>query len=491
MPYSNLSPFRNIISKKASKNIALCLGVLIMSFLIGYLVFAWTEPTAAPPGYNVSAPINVGSGGQRKTGALNIAGGFESEGVTLLATLGGTVGIGTATPDTNYKLDVNGKIATLYKKDYLTWPGSGLANQQRWKADINKDGTIDFYDLRLLVGSYLCSSTKPGCDPNPPGGCWDCIIGVDNLGNYLYEKDADLNGLGTVDLPDLVTIANNFDILMTPYTRQSKIGDIDKDGTVNYRDFTFIAMSYGCNITTACGNDIIGADNLGNRLYKKNTDLSGNTIVDLADLVIIADNYEPVYNFISQGFQGYPAGRFIGGTSDSSAFALKVENSNSNPLFYIRNDGNVSTNGDLTVGGGTGKINVGTIDPIFDINGKKYATYMADFAGGTRVETSGIIQLKTNDSQPNAVIDFDELKEGSDLWLFWQVSNKNINDLTALLTPGFEGKVWYEKNGNKIIIYGDRAGEVSYRLSAPRVDYQKWGNLTEDQNLTGIKIFDY
>jgi len=161
------------------------------------------------------------------------------------------------------------------------------------------------------------------------------------------------------------------------------------------------------------------------------------------------------------------------------------------PGTYMLNVNGTVATGDLTVGGGTGKINAGTFDPIFDIDGKKYATYMADFAGGTRVETSGTLQLTTDNSKPKTVIDFDSLEKDSNLWLFWQTSNKNLDDVAILLTPGFEGKVWYEKNGNEIIIYGDRAGEVSYRLSAPRVDYQEWENLAKDQNLTGMKISDY
>lgn len=48
------------------------LGVLIMSFLVGYLVLAWTEPPLGPEFYNVPAPLNVGSGLQRKAGGLNI-----------------------------------------------------------------------------------------------------------------------------------------------------------------------------------------------------------------------------------------------------------------------------------------------------------------------------------------------------------------------------------------------------------------------------------
>jgi len=145
----------------------------------------------------------------------------------------------------------------------------------------------------------------------------------------------------------------------------------------------------------------------------------------------------------------------------------------------------------VVIGGGAGKLDAGTIDPIFEIDGKKYATYMADFAGGTRMETSGTLQLATNNLQPQAVIDFENLEEGSDLWLFWQASSKNIDDVVVILTPGFNGRVWYEKGENIIIIQGERAGEVSYRLSAPRVDHENWENLAEDQSLTGIKVSDY
>jgi len=154
----------------------------------------------------------------------------------------------------------------------------------------------------------------------------------------------------------------------------------------------------------------------------------------------------------------------------------------------------VASNGDVSIGGVSGKLNVGTIDPVYDINGTKYATYVSDFAGGVRVETSGVVKLEniginqSNQQQSAFIIDFDKVEAGSDLWLFWQASNKKIEDVAVLPAPGFEGKAWYEKNGNSIIIYGDRKGEVSFRLSAPRVDYQKWPNLAEDQNLTGIKI---
>ena len=98
-----------------------------MSFLIGYLVFAWTEPPTFPPGGNVPAPINVSGATQTKSGALTIGGGVtapsfvdtvydvnpgeylidpQGQAVTgYSAILKGKVGIGTTSPGA--KLDIS------------------------------------------------------------------------------------------------------------------------------------------------------------------------------------------------------------------------------------------------------------------------------------------------------------------------------------------------------------------------------------------------
>jgi len=54
------------------KTISLILGVFTMSLLVGFIVFGWVEPTALPPGVNVSAPVNVGSADQWKDGSLGL-----------------------------------------------------------------------------------------------------------------------------------------------------------------------------------------------------------------------------------------------------------------------------------------------------------------------------------------------------------------------------------------------------------------------------------
>jgi len=153
-----------------------------------------------------------------------------------------------------------------------------------------------------------------------------------------------------------------------------------------------------------------------------------------------------------------------------------------------------SASGDVvTIGNGAGKLNVGTVDPIYSISGQKYATYMPSMTG-VREETTGTVEIQNskckiqNDNPKLEVcgfeINFSDLEKGSDLWLFWQVTDfgDDWKNLTVLLTPDSNRKVWYKKDSRnkRLAIYGEGAGEVSYRLSAPRYDWQKWPNTTND-----------
>ena len=159
----------------------------------------------------------------------------------------------------------------------------------------------------------------------------------------------------------------------------------------------------------------------------------------------------------------------------------------------------------LTIGGGTGKLTVGTVDPVYEINGEKYATYVPGMIG-QREEFSGTLKLPiTNYQLPMKYsIDFDNLEKGSDLWLFRKIvdfGGKDWQFLSVLVSPKFSGRVWYEKNpsANQLVFYasptenwkleiGNSQPEISFRLSAPRFDWRSWGNLNHDQSLTGFKI---
>ena len=76
-----------------------------MVLAISYFVLAWTEPSQAPPGGNVLAPLNVGSAGQSKAGGLILNTGGAATGLIVQY---GNVGIGTTAPGA--KLDVSGEI---------------------------------------------------------------------------------------------------------------------------------------------------------------------------------------------------------------------------------------------------------------------------------------------------------------------------------------------------------------------------------------------
>jgi hypothetical protein len=93
------------MNEKIQDFILLGIGVLVMSILLSYLVFAWTEPSQAPPQGNVPTPINVGPQGQAKQGGLILNTGGAPTGLIVQY---GNVGIGTTNP--TQKLDVAGYV---------------------------------------------------------------------------------------------------------------------------------------------------------------------------------------------------------------------------------------------------------------------------------------------------------------------------------------------------------------------------------------------
>ncbi|MEX1013708.1 MAG: hypothetical protein WDZ80_00930, partial [Candidatus Paceibacterota bacterium] len=137
--------------------------------------------------------------------------------------------------------------------------------------------------------------------------------------------------------------------------------------------------------------------------------------------------------------------------------------------------GNIDMNSnDIT---GVDKVYANSVDPVYNINGEKFATYMAGMTG-LKEETTGTLKLEEKEiGKYQKVIDFNELEKGSDLWLFWQTTDfgNDWSNFVALLTPNFNGNVWYEKDfeNKTITILANKEGEVSYRFTAPRFDYDK------------------
>ena len=87
--------------------------------LIVAVVLAWTNPTLAPPSGNAPAPINVSNVTQTKAGGLD------------LATVSGSVGIGTVSPSSllsvgpssQFQVNGSGNVVRINNIPY-TWPGA-------------------------------------------------------------------------------------------------------------------------------------------------------------------------------------------------------------------------------------------------------------------------------------------------------------------------------------------------------------------------------
>jgi len=153
--------------------------------------------------------------------------------------------------------------------------------------------------------------------------------------------------------------------------------------------------------------------------------------------------------------------------------------------------GTANVTGTLYVNGGSGKITVGTVDPVYTINGNKFATYGAEMTG-VKGETTGDVDFPGTSFAAGKTysykLDLTGATQASDLWLFnqtTQIAKDNMNGLVVMLTPGFDGNAWYAKDPATGIITifakpteSAPSLEVSYRLTAPRFNASNFGNVS-------------
>ena len=154
-------------------------------------------------------------------------------------------------------------------------------------------------------------------------------------------------------------------------------------------------------------------------------------------------------------------------------------------------DAITGTNWSLDYNGSSSKLTIDIVDPLYSIDGEKFSTYGPSITGA-KEETTGKVSLSCWLGGCYSIIDFDKVEKGSDLWLFYQVTDlgEDWDDLVVLLTPEGSNDVWYKVRPERgqLIIYGKKETKVSYRLTAPRFDYKNWPNESEDDYLEGLKV---
>lgn len=174
--------------------------------------------------------------------------------------------------------------------------------------------------------------------------------------------------------------------------------------------------------------------------------------------------------------------------TDGTNTYVNAPNGSTGTIYFRRGNTDLMTlsGTTLTVGGGTGKINVGTVDPIYVINGEKFATYMAGMIG-VKEEVAGDLDIPCVNGRCERVIDFANEPKGSDFWLFGKTTDirKHLPQASVILTPAFDGRVSYRKGDGVLTILATPyekvdSVEVSYRFTAPRFDADQWKNTTDD-----------
>lgn len=320
-----------------------------------------------------------------------------------------------------------------------------------------------FVDSTGLVG---IGTSAPGAALDIGGGTGGLADGADDVliaGDLEVDDDVRIDGGAiTLSADTAVTLSGGVDGInfdsntlsidatnnrvgigdAAPYNDLTVVGSVGVSGSLNASSINTTGNAY---FATSSGNVGIGATNPAHKLTVDGTfNITGNITLD-GNINISTDSRD-----------------------------LIIDTGSEETIF----------------GDGTGKIDAGTVDPIYTIDGARYATY-APWMTGQKEETTGKVQI----SNGRAAIDFGNAGQGSDLWLFSKVTDfgEDMGYLSVLLTPSFNGnipKVAYEMEpiNNRIIIHSEADVEVSYRLTAPRFDHEEWKNVLEDDGPSGFVI---
>jgi hypothetical protein len=377
----------------------------------------------------------------------SIAGGSdfiraEDGGAGLFVVEGdGDVGIGTASPGAKLQVESAGNTAVR-----IIAGNTNFSSLNFGDPDDSAIGSIQYdhtaESLNLLVAGQ------------PFGIHLDQSTGNVGIGTATPGFDLDVNGdANATQLCIAGTCQSSWASISGPWTKTA--GNI-------YPATLTDNVGIGTASPAGAKLQVESPGNTAVRIIAGNTNFSSLNFGDPDDSAIGSIQYDHTAESLNFLVAGQP-------------FGIHLDQSTGNVGIGTATPGfDLDVNGTANI---SGKLTVTTIDPVYEIGGKKYATYVADTAGGVTTETSGVWRM----TEAPKKIDFDELETGSNLWLFWNTIIQDLENVVVLLTPGFDGNVWYEKNTeeNTLTIHSTKNGEVSFRLTAPREDADKWENEIE------------
>ncbi len=452
--------------------------------IVGYGINS-QRPLGATPSSNLDANIFFSAINQNKSGDARVFDITTDNNNTAIlrsiannmALIGGNVGIGTTNP--GHLLDVgNGTAASDL---YVYGNVSGSKTSYVYMAD-RSGSTVGFH---AAVGGTETLKLEGGSGSSYFNGGGNVGIGTTNplaplhthitsSGNGLMLENEQGGGSTYVDLVG-APYGHNWTIA-PPVTIRFQDAN-NWSGNIIFRTKTGGAPSNAdaerMRIDSA-GNVGIGTISPGQMLaVNGGIDVMSNRIFNLGTPTSASDAATKSYVDTALSSGSASNANACNGDATCEANAITLP-------------GNASAN--IT---GVNKLTVSVIDPLYEVGGKRYATYVSGMTG-MKEETTGVALLSRGaDGTYHYIIDFDHLEVGSDLWLFAQatVITRHMPELAVTLSPGFQGNTWYEKDDahHRVTLWASpisggagRSLEVSYRLTAPRFDAASWGNDSAD-----------
>ncbi len=364
---------------------------------------------------------------------LNIFHGGDSAGTGLAVLKGGNVGIGTTTPWAQLSVNPNG----------LTGPAFVIGSSTATKFIVDNSGNVGIGTTSPFRKFSITDTVSTA----------QVTVAYDNS----RYTDFLTNSVG-----DLVVTPQGQDIFSNDSNLWICSGGSCPSGTPTGTGNIVVENNIGIGTTTPQFRLTIESQNATDNLFQIATSTNQSIFVVNATGKIGVGTSTPTQQFSISDRLFVGAGGASGMGTATSTFQ-----------------------GDIKI---TGKLDVGTIDPVYTIDGVKYATYGHSTIG---IKEEAVAVLEVADKNPatgkyETKIDFKDLDKSSDLWLFYQITDfgEDWKNLVINLTASFDGSVFYTKVPNEaaVIISSSEPGEVSARFIANRFDADKWPNLRPDQD---------
>lgn len=427
----------------------------------------------------------------------------------------GNVGIGNGNP--SYKLDVSGNTRVTGTISSGSGTGYAISNEG---GCITLGGNACSTETVQVLGTLGVSGRGTFTASMPAANSGNAIVYGKNTaslgttaGNYTGNLIGWESGSGSVlgMHSYLIRTANSANWWDTKMRLAASVDPAGYAQDHQYNNLTWIDFNANNTLNFGASTNVAAMTVYSNRVS------IGPYTYDTGAKLNIGDT-----NVNYSGSTGWPASwnsNILLSGSDSTSISFHDSGHSVATFRYTGNNfylgesvgwgvSNLTIGGNLTVNGSTinatgatmnvYKVNASTIDPPYTIGGKRYATYGLAMTG-VKEETTGKLALSRQGSEWKGVIDFAKAEEGSDLWLFAKTTDlpRHLDEMTVLLTPAFDGRVWYaaDEESMTLTVYGAptdggaaKSYEVSYRLTAPRFDAEKWPNTRPADDVEGMNL---